>query len=91
MVRLAGYSEPRSPSARTLRRGRHRLRHPARTSSARPFDRYGQARCGAKQRSTGLGLAISKGIVEARGGSIRVESVEGSGSTVPFVAPAARS
>jgi two-component system, chemotaxis family, sensor kinase Cph1 len=57
----------------------------------RLFDRFWQARRGAKQRGTGLGLANSKGIVEAHGGSIRIESVEGSGSTFSFVVPAARS
>ena len=53
------------------------------------FDRFWQARRGAKQRGTGLGLAISKGIVEAHGGVIDAESVVGAGSIFSFVLPAA--
>jgi len=40
---------------------------------------------------TGLGLSITKGIVEAYGGWIRVESLEGAGTTfvveLPLVRP----
>lgn len=39
---------------------------------------------------TGLGLAISRGIVQQHGGSIRVESEPGQGSTFTFVIPFAR-
>ena len=52
------------------------------------FDRFWQAdrqgRAGA-----GLGLSIVKGIVEAQGGSIRVESVVGEGTTFFFSIPIA--
>jgi PAS domain S-box-containing protein len=44
------------------------------------FDRFWQARRTGRH-GVGLGLAIVKGIVEAHGGSVRVESEEGAGST----------
>ncbi len=53
------------------------------------FDRFWQVRRGASQRGTGLGLAISRGIVEAHGGSMDVESEAGRGSTFRFKVPAA--
>jgi PAS domain S-box-containing protein len=43
-----------------------------------------------KERGAGLGLAVAKGIVEAHGGEIGVDSVEGRGSTFYFVLDAAR-
>jgi PAS domain S-box-containing protein len=53
---------------------------------ARIFDRFWQVR-GADRRGAGLGLSIARGIVEAHGGTIRVDSVEGGGSCFSFVVP----
>lgn len=52
------------------------------------FDRFWQARRTAKL-GTGLGLVIAKGIVEAHGGRVWVESAVGKGTTFYFTLPAA--
>ena len=54
---------------------------------ARVFDRFWHARKNAKRRGSGLGLAIARGIVEAHGGRIWVESVVQKGSTFSFTLP----
>jgi signal transduction histidine kinase len=55
---------------------------------SRLFDRFWQAR-GSDRRGLGLGLAIAKGIAEAHGGRIWVDSTVGEGSTFQFAIPLA--
>ncbi|MEX2110277.1 MAG: PAS domain-containing sensor histidine kinase [Gemmatimonadaceae bacterium] len=54
----------------------------------RVFDRYWQSSRTDRQ-GAGLGLTISKGIVEAHGGRIWLESVPGQGTTASFTLPLA--
>ena len=51
------------------------------------FDRFWQART-LRRGGAGLGLAIARGIVEAHGGTIAVDSAVGVGTTFTCVVPA---
>jgi len=48
------------------------------------FDRYFKVPGTHEHSGTGLGLAISKEFIEAQGGTIKVESIPGEGSTFSF-------
>jgi two-component system sensor histidine kinase KdpD len=54
---------------------------------ARIFEKFFRARVGTVPMGTGIGLAISKGLVEAHGGKIGVESAPGAGTTFRFTLP----
>jgi chemotaxis family two-component system sensor kinase Cph1 len=56
---------------------------------SRIFDRYWQAKQSAVS-GAGLGLYIAKGIVEAHGGSVRVDSELGKGTSFRFTVPLAQ-
>lgn len=52
------------------------------------FDRYWHARRTANRSGTGLGLSIARGIVQAHGGRMWLESEHGRGTTFYFSIPA---
>jgi PAS domain S-box-containing protein len=59
-----------------------------RDEQAHVFERFWQASARSGRLGAGLGLPITKGIIEAHGGRIWVESVPGQGSTFFFTIPA---
>lgn len=56
---------------------------------AHVFERYWQVK-GGDRRGSGLGLYIAKGIVEAHGGRIWIDSAAGVGTTIHFTLPLAQ-
>lgn len=54
------------------------------------FERFYRVRADSDAPGVGLGLAIAKGIVEAHGGSIGIDTQVGTGTRVWFTLPAAR-
>jgi PAS domain S-box-containing protein len=59
----------------------------AASNQHRVFDRDWQSSDGSRARGTGLGLSIAKGIVDAHGGTIWLESSPGQGSAFSFSVP----
>lgn len=59
----------------------------ARDVQERVFERYWQSSNGARSRGTGLGLSIARGIIDAHGGRIWLESEPGHGATFFFSLP----
>ena len=53
----------------------------------RLFERFSRAEQTSRIPGTGIGLAISKGLVEAHGGQIWAESIEGLGTRIAFILP----
>jgi signal transduction histidine kinase len=51
------------------------------------FSKFGQFNSAHGTNGTGLGLYIVKGIVEAHGGTVKLESEEGKGTTITFTLP----
>jgi signal transduction histidine kinase len=59
-----------------------------RASMCPVFERFGRVQAVRGQfPGVGLGLYITKGLVEGQGGTIRVESRPGAGSTFSFTLP----
>ena len=58
----------------------------------RAMEKFGQVRRekGIKNEGTGLGLPLTKGLVEAHGGKMKIESIVGQGTTVTVLIPSNR-
>jgi signal transduction histidine kinase len=57
----------------------------------RVFDRFETHSLGSQHRGTGLGLSLVRSFVELHGGSVRLDSAVGSGTTVTCVFPLSES
>ena len=55
----------------------------------RVFDRFETHTAGSRHRGAGLGLSMVRAFVELHGGSVRIESAPGIGTTVTCIFPAA--
>jgi two-component system cell cycle sensor histidine kinase PleC len=64
----------------------------AEADQKRVFENFGQGRHDVvtSDKGTGLGLPIVKGLVEAHGGRVTLQSVVGEGTRVTIYMPAAR-
>jgi signal transduction histidine kinase len=62
----------------------------AEEEQARMFERFGQGRHDISAKGTGLGLPIVKGLAEAHGGRVAMQSRLGEGTCVTIWLPAAR-
>lgn len=51
------------------------------------FSKFQQAPTDGQHQGTGLGLYVVKGVVEAHGGEVNLESDEGKGTTISFTLP----
>jgi two-component system, OmpR family, sensor histidine kinase KdpD len=57
------------------------------TERERVFDQFYRLKGGKRPEGTGMGLAICRGIVQAHGGSLRVETTPGGGATFVLTLP----
>ena len=64
-----------------------RARHSGRRSARRVFDRFESHALGSGHRGAGLGLSIVRSFVELHGGTVKLDSAVGRGTTVTCIFP----